>query len=271
MRKFWYFDKIVIVTGASSGFGKLICEHLVNNCGCKVYGIARRESNLQLLKEQLGENFDYFAMDVSIEQNWIDLAKKLNENNIFPDVLINNAGILPKFKKFENIDGETFTSVLNTNFYASVFSVKHLLPILKKSSSPAIINVASSASLATVIGTSAYSASKSALKSFTECVMLENKEVYVAIVCPGFAKTEIFRSQNSGIEGNSLFNLVCSDPKKSVKKMLKKIARKKPRIIIGFDAHLMNLGYKLFPVTTNRLIAWVLKRAKLELFDEVFN
>ena len=98
MRKFWYFDKTVIVTGASSGFGKLICEHLVNNCACKVYGIARRESNLQLLKEQLGENFDYFAMDVSIEQNWIDLAKKLNENNIFPDVLINNAGILPKFK-----------------------------------------------------------------------------------------------------------------------------------------------------------------------------
>ena len=103
LRKFWYFDKTVIVTGASSGFGKLICEQLVKNCNCKVYGIARRESNLQLLKEQLGKNFDYFAMDVSVEQNWINLAKELTKRDILPDILINNAGVLPKFKRFESI------------------------------------------------------------------------------------------------------------------------------------------------------------------------
>ncbi len=271
MRKKWFCDKTVIVTGASSGFGLLIATKLVTEYNCKVIGIARRQTNLENLKQTLGENFSYYAFDVSQESNWVNFCEQLNSQNIIPDILINNAGMLPKFTTFEKSDQGLCEKVLKINFLSCTYSIKHLLPIIKKSHSPAIINVCSSASLASVIGTSAYSASKSALKSFTEILALENKDIYVCLVCPGFAKTEIFKSQDATERDNKLFNLVCSDPKKIVKKMLKLIGKKRRKMVLGLDAKLMHVFGRIMPLTTNRLIAFVLKRAKLHLFSDVFD
>lgn len=271
MKKRWFNGKTILITGASSGFGKILATKLVKEHNCKVIGVARTLSKLESLKQELGDNFTYYAMDVSIKENWTDLAQKIENANEKCDLLINNAGVLPAFKKFDKTDICEFEKTLDTNFFASVYSTKALYNILKKSPYRSIINISSSAGLATVIGTSAYSPSKSALKSFTENLMLENKDFYVAIVCPGFAKTEIFRSQkNSSEKENSLINLVCSNPEKIVKKMLKKIARRKKRIVLGFDAKLMDFFARLFPVFTLKAIRWVLKKSKISLFDEVF-
>ena len=271
MRKRWYDNKTVIITGASSGFGKILSQKLVKNHGCKVIGIARTESKLQSLKEELGENFTYYPFDVSNKEKWDFLYQDLCNKNITVDILINNAGILPPFSTFEKYSPEEIEKVFNINFFASVYSINAMLPLLKKSPYNAIINISSSAGLCTVLGTSAYSSSKSALKSFTESLMLENKNRYVAIVCPGFAKTDIFRSQKElNKKQNSLLSLVCSNPDKIVDKMLKKIASKKKRIVLGFDAKAMDFFARLMPVTTPRIISWVLKKSKLPLFEDLF-
>ena len=271
MSKRWYDNTTVIITGASSGFGKLLSEKLVKNHNCKVIGIARTLSKLESLKQELGDNFSFYAFDVSDNSKWEELYTTLTSQGITVDILINNAGVLPPFTRFENSDISKVQSVLNTNFFASLYSVKNMLPILKKSPYRSIINISSSAALSTVVGTVSYSASKSALKSFTESLALENDDFYISLVCPGFAKTEIFRSQKQGSEKeNSLLQKVCSDPEKIVNKLLKKLARKKKRIVLGADAKAMDFFTRMFPTLTPRMIKWVLKKSKVSLFDDVF-
>ena len=105
MNKCWFDYKTVILSGASSGIGKGIAERLIKDHGCKVIGIARNEQRLINFKEELGnkgDNFTYYTFDVSQEEKWQELADTLDRENIKPDILINNAGILPKFDKFVN-------------------------------------------------------------------------------------------------------------------------------------------------------------------------
>ena len=272
MRKNWFDEKTVVITGASSGFGKLLSEKLIKNHHCKVIGIARTQSKLEALKQSLGDNFTFCAFDVGDKSKWLEFDKYLTEQNVQIDILINNAGVLPPFNGFQNYSVEYIEWVMQTNFFASVYSINSLLPHLKKSAYSAIINISSSAALCTVSGTSAYSASKSALKSLTESLILENKNTYVSIVCPGFAKTDIFRSQKSlNKKESSLISLVCSDPEKIVNKLLKRIGKKRNRIVLGLDAHLMDFFTRLFPRLTPRIIAWILKRSGVELFKDVFS
>ena len=272
MKKSWLYDKNVIITGASSGFGKILATTLVKKYRCKVIGIARTQSKLESLKQELGDNFSYYPFDVSDQTKWEELAKLLNQKGEIIDILINNAGILPPFSTFDKYSADEVINVMNINFFATVYAVKALENILKKSAYSAIINISSSAALCTVCGTGAYSASKSALKSFTESLILENKNRYVAIVCPGFAKTDIFRSQKKLSEKeNSLLSLVCSSPEKIVRKLIKKITRKRKRIVLGFDAKLMDFFARIFPRLTPRIIGWVLKKSGISLFENVFN
>ncbi len=270
MKKTWYNNKTIIITGASSGFGKLLSQKLVKNHGCKVIGIARTKSKLEALKEELGEDFSFHAFDVSNKENWQALAKTLEKNNIKVDILINNAGMLPPFKKFELCTVEEIENTLSTNFFASVYSINALLPILKKSPSESIINISSSAALCTVRGSGAYSASKSALKSLTESLALEDNSRYVCLVCPGFAKTDIFRSQkNLDEKESSLISRVCSNPEKIVDKLLKKISKKKKRVVLGFDARLMDFFARIMPRLTPLLISKILKKSNISLFENI--
>ena len=167
-------------------------------------GVARSQQKMEALVAELGEyadKFSYQLFDVSDRANWDNYLAYLEENNIQPDVLINNAGILPKFDKFQHYSIEEIEKAMNINFYAAVYSMHALLPLILKSSSPAIINVDSSAALMSLAGTSVYSASKAALKSLTESMREELRgKCYVGIVCPGFTKTDIFRNQGSSDE-----------------------------------------------------------------------
>lgn len=270
--KNWLKNKTIVITGASSGFGRLIAEKAVKRYDCTVIGIGRNREKLEKVKSELGDKFTYFAFDVGIEEEWVNFAEKLAIIDLYPDILINNAGILPPFCRFESIAENDAEQVFKTNFFASVYSVRHILPLLKKhSATPAIINVSSSAILAQVVGTSIYSSSKSALASFTKILALENKNVYVALVCPGFSDTAIFRFQKQTDENSAkLIKKVCSDPDKITDKLLKKLIKRKKYIILGADARAMHFFGKLFPSFTDKAIASVLKKSKLPIFDDVF-
>lgn len=274
MKKCWLNEKFIILTGASSGLGKNIAQMLINKHNCTVLGIARSEDKLNKFKLDLNEKSNKFipyVMDVGIKDNWKNLCNYLNKNNTIPDVLINCAGILPKFKKAELYTSEEVQNVLNTNFLSVTYSVEHVLPLIKKSPTPAIVNISSSSSLMTVIGTSVYSASKSALKSYTESLCLENKDVYVGLIIPGFIKTDIMRNQNLNEKEGKLINAISTDCNKATKKIVKYIEKRKKRKSIGLDAKLMNLGYKLCPNLSMKLVSKILKSFKLTLFEDVFN
>lgn len=271
MGKKWITDKTIIITGASSGFGKLLAEKLIKRYDCKVIGIGRTQSKLIAAQQSLGKNFSYKAFDVGKEENWIEFSDYLKNADICPDVLINNAGILPHFCKFEKIDASGLHKTFETNFFASAYSAKHILPQIKKSDCPTFINVSSSAVLAEVIGTAAYSASKSALASFTKILALENPDVYVGLILPGFSGTDIFREQNISQKEYRMIYKLCTPPDKMTDKMLKAIIKRKKISVIGKDAKAMSFFGKICPQTTNTLIAKILKKSNMDIFSDVFD
>lgn len=273
----WLQGKTIVVTGASGGMGAGIAATLLKKHGCTVIGIARNEKKILKFIDELGEEnakrFSYRLFDVSVRENWESFAKSLEEDNISVDVLINNAGILPKFKRFDRYSYEEIEKAMNINFYSCIYSVKTMLPILQKSSSPAIINIDSSAALMTLAGTSVYSASKAALKSFTEALRLEFAgKMYVGLVCPGFTKTDIFAGQGDVGKGrgSKIIEMISTDCDKMVKMIMFGIEHKLPMQVRGMDAHAMSVCNRLLPVAGSKLYSTIMKAAKVDIFDEVF-
>lgn len=275
MDKLWMNNKTVIITGASGGMGKGVAEKLIKEHGCTVIGIARSEEKMQKVVAELGDDADKFSyqlFDVSKEENWLTFVDYLKENKIHPDILINNAGILPKFDKFQNYTVEYIENAMNINFYSAVYSIHALLPLLLESPAPAIINIDSSAALMTLAGTSVYSASKAALKALSEALREELRgKCYVGIVCPGFTKTDIFRNQESSDDkAQKALNMVSTSCERMVKMIMRDIKSKRPLGVHGFDAAFMNYFGRIMPVQGGRLFSNVMKLSKLPLFDPVF-
>ena len=278
MKKCWIDGKTILITGASSGIGRELTKKFILTNNARVIGVGRREEKFKSLIAELGDKselFEYKLFDVSIEQNWKDLQQELKDKNL--DVIINNAGILPRFESFDNFckrNNETNISqeinkVMDTNFLAVALSCAYLTPIIEKSPTPAIINIASSASLCALPGISIYSASKSAVKNFTESLSLE-KDYYVGLMCPGFTKTEIFRNQTRKTD-SKLINLIESDLTKMVNKIYRAICKKKNRCVFGFDAKCMDRLYRLAPKSSLKLFRNILKKSHIDLFEDVFN
>lgn len=277
MSNCWLHGKTVVVTGASGGMGAGIAATLIKKHGCTVIGIARNEQKMLNVISELGEEnakrFSYRLFDVSVRENWEKFAEELKENKTKIDILINNAGILPKFKRFDRYSYEEIENAMNINFYSSVYSVKTLLPMILESSTPAVINIDSSAALMTLAGTSMYSASKAALKAFTEALRTEfSGKMYVGLVCPGFTKTDIFRGQ-TGVtidRGAKAIDLISTDCDIMVKKIMLGIELRMPMQIHGMDAHAMSIVNRMMPTKGSKLFSSVMRMAKIDLFKEVF-
>ena len=273
----WLNSKTVIVTGASGGMGAGISATLIKKHNCTVIGIARSESKMLKFIEELGDEyakqFSYKLFDVSVKENWESFAQELKENGTNVDILINNAGILPKFKRFDRYSYEEIEKAMNINFYSCIYSTKTLMPMLMESSTPAIINIDSSAALMTLSGTSMYSASKAALKGFTEALRNEySGKMYISLVCPGFTKTDIFREQAaSSDKGQKVMDMISTDCDIMVKRIMRGIENKYPMQVRGFDAHAMSIANRIAPVYGSMLFSAVMKLANVEIFKEVFD
>ncbi len=271
----WLDGKTCIVTGASGGIGAGIAATLIKKHGCTVIGIARNESKMLKFIDELGEeyakNFSYKLFDVSKNENWENFSAELKENGTEIDILINNAGILPKFKRFDRYDESEIENAININFYSCIYSIKALLPTLVERHG-AIINIDSSAALMSLAGTSMYSASKAALKGFTEALREDFRgKLFVGLVCPGFTKTDIMRDQtNEGGKGQKVIDMISTDCDKMVKMIMFGIETKQQLQVHGLDAHAMSIFGKLLPVNGSRLFSAVMKAADIDLFKDVF-
>lgn len=276
MSNCWLSGKTCVVTGASGGMGAGIAATLIKKHGCKVIGVARSEPKMKKFIEELGptyaEQFSYKFFDVSKNENWVNFAQELKDEGVKIDVLVNNAGILPKFKRFDRYEMDEIEKAININFYSCVYSIKALLPMLLESNDPGIVNIDSSAALMSLAGTSMYSASKAALKGFTEALREEFRgKIYVGLVCPGFTKTDIFRDQkNDGGKGQKVMDMISTDCDLMVKMIMFGIEHKQALQIHGMDAHAMSVFGKLLPVNGSRLFSAIMKAADIDLFNDVF-
>ena len=272
MKKIWLKNKTVVITGANGGLGFSIAKMLIEKYDCKILGIARNEQkfldSIKTLDKK--ENFKYFVFDVNDKNAWQNFIKYLEDNAVQVDMLINNAGFMLPFKKFEDITNEEIEDIINTNFKSVVMATKLLIDNILKSSTPAIINISSSAGLCAVVGESMYSATKYAVRGFTETLIQDYyKKIYVAGIYPGFIKTDILSRMSVNDKENKLINKVMMPIDKATKKIVKAIKKRRRRVVFGFDGRSLAFFGKHFGIKGARLISKVLKASKLDVFKDI--
>lgn len=275
MKKCWLNNKTIVISGASGGLGFNIAKRLIEKYNCNIIGIGRNEKKFISNIEKLGDkknNFKYFLFDISNKENWLNFAQTLEKDNVIPDVLINNAGFMLPFQKLQQISDNDITEIINTNLTSYVFATKIMLPLLKKSSTPAIINVSSAAGLCPVVGESLYCLTKYGVRGFTETLQQDyKKQIYVGGIFPGFIKTDLMDRMEISDKNNGIIDKVMMPVDKAVKKIVKKIARKRKRIVLGFDGKSMHFLYRMMPQKGPSIIRSVLKLSKLEMFEDIFD
>lgn len=271
----WFDYSTVILTGASSGIGKDLAVRLIKDHGCNIIGIARNVERLEGVKTELGSlghKFTYYSMDVSKKESWESLKNDLVEKGIQADILINNAGILPKFDSFLHYNDSDISKTMNINFYSAVYSMEVMMPYIMQSERAGILNIASSAALCSLAGTSLYSASKAALKSFTDAIREEVRgKCYIGLFCPGFTKTNILQSQGDVASGaQKVMDFISTDCDKMVDMIIKGLWQKKANRVLGVDAKLMAEGNKIAGAKFNFICSQVMRLSKVSLFEDIF-
>ncbi len=187
-------NKVVIITGASSGIGKACAEEFARRGANLVLG-ARQYVTLCEITANLEARYGIRAIavqaDVSKEEECEVLVKQALITFSRIDILINNAGLSMR-ALFDELDLSVLKNLMDVNFWGTVYCTKYALPeILKTKGS--IIGVSSIAGYRGLPGRTGYSASKFAMNGFMESLRTEllKTGVHVMVACPGFTASNI--------------------------------------------------------------------------------
>ncbi|MCS3530610.1 SDR family NAD(P)-dependent oxidoreductase [Chryseobacterium sp. JUb7] len=164
-------SKIVFITGASKGFGKLWAEALLQR-GDKVAATARNISALADLKEKYGDQILPLKLDVNNREETFEVAEKIEKHFGGIDVLVNNAGY-GLFGTTEETTEQQAREQMETNFFGSLWVAQAVLPIMRKQKSGHIIQVSSFLGLTTLPLLGIYNASKFAVEGLIETIGTE--------------------------------------------------------------------------------------------------
>jgi len=186
-------NKVVIITGASSGIGKALAYEFALS-GSKVVVSARNYDKLVEIADDIRhKDGEVFAVktDVSVELDCKNLVEKTIEKYGAIDILINNAGVSMR-ALFEDTDLLVIKKLMDVNFWGVVYCTKYALPhILAQKGS--VVGVSSIAGIKALPARTGYSASKYAMRGFLESLRVENlkKGINVLIAYPGFTASNI--------------------------------------------------------------------------------
>jgi NADP-dependent 3-hydroxy acid dehydrogenase YdfG len=185
-------DKVVVITGASSGLGAETARHLVKN-GAKVVLGARRLDRLQALAEELrlgkGAIVKTDVADPAQVQALVDKAVALHGRI---DVMINNAGIMP-LAPLDRLQIKDWSEAIDINIKGVLYGIAAALPYMKEQKSGQFINVSSVAGHKVRPGNAVYAATKHAVRAISEGLRQEVKpyNIRTTILSPGAVDTEL--------------------------------------------------------------------------------
>lgn len=231
-------NKVVWITGASSGIGKELAIQLAKT-GANLVLSARNENALLTLQTQLpGDNHLVIPMDLNDSSNFSELTSKVIERFNRIDYLLNSGGISQRSEAWET-DLDVDRKIMEVNYFGNIALTKAVLPIMQKQKSGHIIVTSSIAGKFGFFLRSAYSASKHALHGFYESLLLEEEKngIFVTLVCPGQILTPI--SVNALTADGSAHGEMDKNQEKGmpveecVKQMLKATIKRKKEVLIG--------------------------------------
>lgn len=187
-------DKVVWITGASSGIGEALALAFAKE-GAKLVLTARREDELQRVKQLTGlpdQNVLVLPMDVT----QFDKAKGAAEQVIAHfqriDIMVHNAGVSQR-SYVTDTDFDVYQKLMNVNFFSTVAITKAILPYMIQQKSGHFIVISSVAGKIGTIMRSGYNAAKHALQGFYDSLRAEGYKdnIKVTTICPGYIRTNI--------------------------------------------------------------------------------
>ncbi|MFB6285511.1 MAG: SDR family NAD(P)-dependent oxidoreductase [Candidatus Bipolaricaulia bacterium] len=203
-------NQVAIVTGASSGIGQGIAEHL-GACGASVVLAARREAELASIAERIqahGSRAMPIQTDVTHGADVDALVSRTLEEHGRIDLLVNNAGVA-RHKKFTDLSMDDFEELFAVNVFGVVRCTQAVAPPMIEQEAGTIVNISSGAGFMGYAGGSAYCASKHAVNGFGKAVYdeLRHHGVQVYTVGPGAVNTTMMSHEDHSPERQQMLQV----------------------------------------------------------------
>jgi NADP-dependent 3-hydroxy acid dehydrogenase YdfG len=205
----------IVITGASSGVGSSISKLFISK-GWNVIGLARTEAKLQLIRDELGLNFNFFAVDISKSESVKNVFDVIYNDFGLIDVLVNNAGVF-EMKPFMDSSIENIDHIIDINLKGTIYCTYNAIKFLKPKLGR-VINIGSVAGEHGIKNQSIYSATKFGINGFAESLNQELLDYGVSVsnICPGGIDTPLWNEKNQYpgedkseiLQGNDIANLV---------------------------------------------------------------
>ena len=261
------YDKVTVITGASSGIG-LACARVFYGEGAKLVLAARSEEIIKKLADEFNCKGEIRAIaiktDVAIESDCKYLIEKAIETFGRIDILINNAGVSMR-ANFLNVELDVLQKVMDINFWGTVYCTKYAYPhiIANKGS---IVGISSVAGIHGLPCRTGYSASKYAIHGFLNAIRIETmkKGIQVLIVVPGFISTNIRKTAlvaNGSVQGESPRdeNKMMS-PEELAKRIVNGIKKNKRQLATSYEGRFTPIVSLFFPKLADKIYYSQMKR-----------
>ena len=254
----FFADKVIIVTGASSGIG-LASARLFGREGAKVVMAARSLDRLEALAGGVAPEDRVLCVkcDVSREEECRALVEKTVERFGRIDILVNNAGISMR-AMFNDLDLKVIHSLMDVNFWGTVNCTKYALPWLLKSRG-SVVGVISIAGYSALPARTGYSASKYAVRGFLDTLRIEHLKdgLNVLVFAPGYTSSNV-RNAALTADGTPQGETPLEEGKlmsaeEVALKLAKALRRRRSEVILTALGKATVIAHRLFPRLTDRL------------------
>lgn len=245
----------VLLTGATGGIGRVVARRLLDE-GAHVLLVGRDEIALRELLRSFafaGERVHAQVADLTQRAARAALCEVARQWHGGIDVLINNAGINP-FSMYEDLTPEQLDETLAINLQAPMHLCRDLLPFLRSRESAAIVNVGSVFGAIGLPGSVAYSATKFAIRGFSEALRRElaDSRVVVKHLAPRATRT----AMNSAAveEMNSRLKVAMDPPERVARELVSLLARRRYSTVVGWPEKFFVKVNALFPGVVDRAV-----------------
>ncbi|XVN42186.1 MAG: 3-hydroxybutyrate dehydrogenase [Candidatus Rickettsia vulgarisii] len=193
-------DKIVLITGSTSGIGLEIARHFAAlKANIVINGLGAIETAEQItieLKSLGASNILYYPTNLANPEEIAKMFEAIIDRFGKLDILVNNAGI-QFVSPIEDFPDDKWEAIMRINLISSFYTIKHAVPLMKKNGWGRIINIASAHALVASPFKSAYVAAKHGILGLTKTIALEVAEhnITVNAICPGYVRTPLVMNQ----------------------------------------------------------------------------